>query len=448
MQLEFVGHASVLLRRDPVHLLCDPWLDGAVFDNGWALLSAPVFRPEDFASVTHLWFSHEHPDHFNVRTLNMIPEPLRARITVLFHASADRKVVKHCEKMGFGKIIELEPGQWLSLAPGFDIRCDIWHDSDGDDSWLLVRTPEGTLLNLNDCMVVTEEQLATLRASTGDVDVLLTQFSISSWDGNAEELDRRKAGAQAMLDKLVRQTRGLHAKHVVPFASFVWFCHAENAYMNAAIRPVSDAADMLLTQTDAQPVVLYPGDSWTVGETHDSSAAIARYAADFASLPARTPQASTSADLPTLQQAAERFGKAVKQDRSRLRLRLHAARINARQQLRVPGRSPLLNAVAAVSDELMLRVRPARIWLTDHKISLEYSLLYDLQPVSYAREECDIELSSAALLFAFKFLWGGETLQINGRFNELYPDGRIPLFEYLWIACAMNRESGALAQPL
>jgi UDP-MurNAc hydroxylase len=296
--------------------------------------------------------------------------------------------------------------------------------------------------------VVTEEQLATLRASTGDVDVLLTQFSISSWDGNADDLERRKAGAQAMLDKMVRQTRGLHAKHVVPFASFVWFCHAENAYMNAAIRPVSDAADMLQTQTDAQPVVLYPGDCWTVGETHDSSAAIARYAADFASLPARTPQVGAAADLPSLQQAAERFGMAVKQDRSRLRLRLHAARINARQQLRTPDRSPLLNAVVAVSDELMLRVRPARIWLTDHKISLEYSLLYDLQPVSYAREECDIELSSAALLFAFKFLWGGETLQINGRFNELYPDGRIPLFEYLWIACAMNRESGALAQPL
>ena len=297
-------------------------------------------------------------------------------------------------------------------------------------------------------MVVTEQQLATLHASTGDVDVLLTQFSISSWDGNPEELERRKAGAQAMLDKMVRQARGLHAKHVVPFASFVWFCHAENAYMNAALRPVSDAAAMLQTQTDAQPVVLYPGDSWTVGTNIDSSEAIARYAADLASLPSRTPQVTPGADLPSLQQAAERFGTAVKRDRSPLRLRLQAARINARQQLRRPNRSSLMNAAAAVSDELMLRVRPARIWLTDHKISLEYSLLYGLQQVSYAREECDIELSSAALLFAFKFLWGGETLQINGRFRELYPDGRIPLFEYLWVACALNRESGALAQPL
>jgi len=246
----------------------------------------------------------------------------------------------------------------------------------------------------------------------------------------------------------VRQTRGLHAKHVVPFASFVWFCHAENAYMNAAIRPVSDAAAMLHSQTDAQAVVLYPGDCWPVGETIDSSSAIARYAADLASLPSRTPQVSPGADLPALQQAAERFGIAVKQGRSPLRLRVNAARISARQQLRTPNRSPLVNALAAVSTELLLRVRPARIWLTDHKISLDYSLLYGLEPADHAREKCDIELSSAALLFAFKFLWGGETLQINGRFNELYPNGRIPLFEYLWVACALNRESGALAQPL
>jgi hypothetical protein len=71
-----------------------------------------------------------------------------------------------------------------------------------------------------------------------------------------------------------------------------------------------------------------------------------------------------------------------------------------------------------------------------------------LETASHDRDDCDIELSSAALMFAFKFLWGGESLQINGRFREIYPDGRIPLFEYLWVACAMNRETGAQARPL
>ena len=81
MEIEFVCHTSVVLRQDPVHMICDPWLTGTVFDDGWALLSEPVFKPEDFASITHLWFSHEHPDHFSPRSLAMIPDAPRARIT-------------------------------------------------------------------------------------------------------------------------------------------------------------------------------------------------------------------------------------------------------------------------------------------------------------------------------------------------------------------------------
>ena len=124
MELEFVCHASVVLRRDPVHLICDPWLTGTAFDDGWALLSEPVFKPEDFSTVTHLWFSHEHPDHFSPRTLAMIPAELRARIAVLFHASLDRKVAQHCEKLGFGQVIELTSGQWHSLGLDFEILCN------------------------------------------------------------------------------------------------------------------------------------------------------------------------------------------------------------------------------------------------------------------------------------------------------------------------------------
>ena len=446
LELEFVCHASVILRRDPVHLICDPWLTGTAFDDGWALLAEPVFSAEDFHSITHIWYSHEHPDHFSPRTLAMIPEAERDRITVLFHASNDKKVVEFCTKLGFSQVQEMHSGEWLELAPGFNIRCDTWEGS--DDSWLLVSTPEGKVLNLNDCQAVRQQQADDLHAATGDVDVLLTQFSISSWDGNAEDSARREAGAQAMLDRVVRQTNTLNAKHVVPFASFVWFCHEENAYMNSAIRPVGDAAAIIEQQTSAQPVVLYPGDTWVVGDSIDNASAIARYQADMQTLAARTPASSDTASIDELQQAAERFSAALKQQRSRLRLRLSAARANARRLRRQRADSHFRTGAVALWTLLTLRVRPARVWLTDHESSVEYDLLNGLRPAAHTRNECDMELSSAALMFAFRFLWGGESLQINGRFRELYPDGRIPLFEYLWVACAMNRDAGAQARPL
>src|SRR6185437_3979138 len=36
----------------------------------------------------------------------------------------------------------------------------------------------------------------------------------------------------------------------------------------------------IATSTDAEPVVLYPGDAWTVGDAHDNDASIDRYEAD------------------------------------------------------------------------------------------------------------------------------------------------------------------------
>lgn len=446
MKIEFVCHASVVLRRDPVHLLCDPWLAGTAFDNGWALLSEPVFKAEDFASITHIWYSHEHPDHFSPRTLAMVPEELRDKITVLFHTSDDRKVVDFCAEFGFSKVQELQSGEWVKLAPDFEIRCDTWENT--DDSWLLTRTPDGTILNLNDCQAVSQAQIDDLHAETGDVDVLLTQFSISSWDGNPEDLERRKAGAQAMLDRIVRQTNRLRAKHVVPFASFVWFCHEENNYMNEALRPVSDAATVIESRTEAQPVVLYPGDVWSMGDSINNSSAIARYVADLETLPARPRETSDAASIAELQQAADRFSAAVRQQRSSFRLRINAARLNAAHQHRLHNRSPLRVRLSALKAVLLMQVRPARIWLTDHQTSLDYSLLGGLQPSDRHRDDCDIEMSSGALMFSFKFLWGGESLQINGRFREIYPDGRYPLFEYLWVACALNQEAGAVARPL
>ncbi len=51
-------------------------------------------------------------------------------------------------------------------------------------------------------------------------------------------------------------------------------------------------------------------------------------------------------------------------------------------------------------------------------------------PVDLPREECDICLSAESLEFCFRFPWGGETLQVNGRFEEPYRGGRNVLFEY------------------
>ena len=120
MKLHFVNHASFLVEQGTLRLICDPWIEGTVFNDGWDLLSPTRSRYEDFRDITHIWFSHEHPDHFNPPNVKKIPEECRSEITVLFQHTNDKKVVRYCEKIGFKEVRELPHGEWIELAPGID----------------------------------------------------------------------------------------------------------------------------------------------------------------------------------------------------------------------------------------------------------------------------------------------------------------------------------------
>ena len=64
-KIEFINHASVLVSNEEVSLLSDPWYQGDAFHKGWNLIHE--FNDDDILNllerVTHIWISHEHPDH-------------------------------------------------------------------------------------------------------------------------------------------------------------------------------------------------------------------------------------------------------------------------------------------------------------------------------------------------------------------------------------------------
>src|SRR5438128_10608292 len=133
-ELEWVNHASFILRHGRVALLTDPWLSGPAFNDGWELIVPSVHEPDAFADISHIWFSHEHPDHFNPPTLRAIPSEIRRRVTVLFQATPDRRVVNFCRSIGF-LVRELPEYRWLSLDARFRVMLG---RALPYDSWLLV----------------------------------------------------------------------------------------------------------------------------------------------------------------------------------------------------------------------------------------------------------------------------------------------------------------------
>ena len=49
-------------------------------------------------------------------------------------------------------------------------------------------------------------------------------------------------------------------RHVVPFASFVYFSNEENSYLNDHINRPDDAA-AAIAAAGAEPLILYPGET-------------------------------------------------------------------------------------------------------------------------------------------------------------------------------------------
>ena len=146
MLIEWVNHASFVVESGSIHLICDPWLDGTAFNHGWRLISPTVFRYEDFARITHIWFSHEHPDHFSPSNVRCIPEHFRRKITVLFHYTKDKRLLNVCKAYGF-QVQELPEFEQVELAAGFRLICG---RQGLIDSWMAIFAECKSILNMND----------------------------------------------------------------------------------------------------------------------------------------------------------------------------------------------------------------------------------------------------------------------------------------------------------
>ncbi len=361
-----------------MRLICDPWLDGTIFDGGWRLLSPSQMQYEEFSSITHIWFSHEHPDHFNPPNLKKIPERYRRNITVLFHHTKDKRVIKLCQALGF-KTVELPNAQKVEIASGVTMLSGM---QDLIDSWMSIEAEGKTLLNMNDCVFDRPSDLQAIKEATGKVDVLLSQFSFASWIGNPDDDACHRKHVQRKRTEMARQIGLFKPSEFIPFASFVYFCHAENFYMNASMHRIGAAYEFVAGELKVPTIVLYPKDRWEVGAPHDSTTALQKYELDYQTALASAPATSEPVDIVRLQSAATAMAT-------------KCAATNNRA---------ILNALA-----------PAVIRLCDLGIDVELSFGHGL--VRVTGKQPDVIVSSGSLLNCLVSDWGGETLSVNGRFQ-------------------------------
>ena len=383
MKVTMISHSSVLIEEGPIALLTDPWFMGEVFNESWSLLCPSELTPKDLQRVTHIWISHEHPDHFHFPTLKAIPPEQKANITLLYQRHFSARVFEAMTKLGFRQVVELPLGRWFDLGGGVTVMCC----SVGTiDSFLAVRTAGGTVLNMNDC-VINPGAARIAAKKIGPVDLLLTQFSIANWAGNPG--DTEIVAADEVLNRARLYIRSFKPAVTIPFASFVYFSHDENRHMNSWVN-TPDRVREQLNGAATRLQFLYNGDSWSSQAGFSLNGdPLERYRADFGKIADLSYRSHPSHSLDELVELGRRLVEEVR------------------------PRFPRF---------MLGEAAPVHFYIED----LGAALLFDLrrgvvEAEQREKSECDLALHSQALWFAFKFPWGFSTLEVSGRYTRINP---------------------------
>ena len=310
----------------------------------------------------------------------------RSRLKIIFQATRDGRVTGFLRKKGF-EVIELAPGVRHEIGgTTLEVGSVGFYDS-----FLWVTDGAHSVLNLNDCNISQPDVLDQLRARLGAPDLLLTQFSYAAWKGGKNNRPYRERAAREKLDLLALQARHLEAKTVLPFASFVWFCHDENAYMNEGANTI-DSVVARSGEYDSTLLVQRPYDTWSPGDAIDNSASIEFWRTQFAAIETRAPVAeNTSHELDALREAFQSYRERVQEKNSMFFVKL--ARHN-----------PFLRGFV-----------PVIIHLEDLDETVSVSVVDGF--TTAPGETPDATMTSANLMLIFKAEFGYDTLMVNGRFE-------------------------------
>ena len=408
MKITFIGHAGLAIHVADCTILMDPWLSGSIFNNGWDLLVPSILPETTLGQVTHVWISHEHPDHFHLPSLRTILKAHPNTLTILFQPTADSRVVNWARREGF-EVQTLTEHCWVPLTES----CRVLLGKVGlYDSWLAVEHGDKRFLNLNDCVFANASQADRVATLVGPVDCLMAQFSYASWMGNPEETAHRATEALARSGRFGDMVNRFRPQSVIPAASFSWFSHGENAYLND-LRVAPGRAAELVRQHGAVPILLAPGDTWLINTPHDNSQALDRYEKAW-DVSARPLHRSESVPIDELVKSADQFAARSRKCNNRLLMWI----------LRMPP---------------FRVVAPIELHLIDHLVNLRFDPVSGIGRLdrSVAAPPGTVSLHSSSLLYVLRNDWGVDTLNVSGRYraNLTGPDR---LNRAFWFAVLNN----------
>ncbi len=266
MEVTYIGHACMMMRAGGKTILMDPWLTDPTYHGTWWHYPPLAIGVDDLPKIDYLYISHEHPDHFDPPTL----ERLDKSIEIIIANFEKKRFRDRLRSLGFENIRELDfHKEYQPEGAGMTLRL-IAPDRAWDDSAILVRDPESTIFNVNDCHL-SDETLAEL-GTTFDIDLAFLTFTGASQYPNCFELspesrrERALASKRSHVEEFVNWAKLLRTKRAVPAAGNFALLAKEQLFMNDDSYSNSPADAIAALTAGAPEIVgiqMNPGDRWS-----------------------------------------------------------------------------------------------------------------------------------------------------------------------------------------
>ena len=320
-KVTLVAHASALIEIDGLGILSDPWYSGEVFDGSWRLLEENLDVDAIAFKTTHIYISHEHPDHFHPPTIRRYFSSRSSDVRFLIRSSLDGRVRRWLEKENF--YVD-EVGQSpLQISDNVEVEV---HGVGLYDSLLVVRGRSDCIVNMNDANP-SKYHLLKIARELDYVDLLLGQFGFAEWPGPKNDCDAQRRTGRRYLNSLAEQIEVFKPRLVVPFASFVHFCHPENLWANRNQNSIIDAVQAV-EFAGSIPVILVNNQTIDIESSGQDIAlsnqvAIAYWSSRVQELSMVTPPETTErADIHEISVLVTEFANKISMENNRLLVKI------------------------------------------------------------------------------------------------------------------------------
>jgi UDP-MurNAc hydroxylase len=230
-KISFLNHASFAFYDEGFSIISDPWYWGSAFDDGWKLLYENPKKEivNTLNGLTHIYISHEHPDHFSISFFKKFKETIiNNKIQIIFQQTIDKRVINYLTSNNF-EVAELSHGKWYQASQNSRF---LLYKNGFIDSSLIIESNDHLFINLNDCDFNILQLFNLNRLlPKNKKKIICNQFSYAAYRADKEWLKR---AASFKLNSLVRSFKALDGDFLLPFASYAYFCHEQNLQLNSS----------------------------------------------------------------------------------------------------------------------------------------------------------------------------------------------------------------------